>query len=71
MSDTAEDLNKKCVYVGGLSPVLQKKFLAHWTEAEGHGVSAEAFVTAWNSYALTIEEHVFITDTPGKAQGPQ
>ena len=59
------------VYLGNLSPELQGKFLTHYKEAERHGVTSVDFVTAWNSYATSIEEHVFITDTPGTAQVPQ
>ena len=59
------------VYLGSLTPVLQGKFLKYFQEAEKHGVTTEQFVEAWNSYAVSIEEHVFITETPGKAQVPQ
>ena len=56
------------VYLGNLSPTLQGKFLSYYQEANKHGVTGEQFVEAWNSYALSIDEHVFITDTPGASQ---
>lgn len=59
------------IYLGNLSPELQVKFLGFYKDAENHGVTSVEFVTAWNSYATSIEEHVFITDTPGTAQVPQ
>lgn len=59
------------VYLGNLSPALQGKFLTYYKEAAKHGVTSVDFVTAWNSYAMSMDEHVFITDTPGTAQVPQ
>jgi hypothetical protein len=56
------------VYLGGLSPVNQGKFLQHYQEADKHGVTSDDFVKAWNSYAMSIEEHVFVTETPGTAK---
>lgn len=68
MSDTAETPITHYVYLGNLSPTLQGKFLTYYQEANKHGVTSEQFVAAWNTYALSIDEHVFITDTPGTAQ---
>ena len=54
------------IYLGNLSPALQSKFLTYYQEAEKNHVSAIEFVKAWNSYAISIEEHVFITEIPNK-----
>jgi hypothetical protein len=71
MSEENENRRKvQYVYLGCLTPVLQNKFLGYFQEAEKHGVTTEQFVRAWNSYAMSIEEHVFITETPGKVQVP-
>ena len=59
---------RQYVYLGNLTPVMQTKFLGYYQEAEKHGVTVGQFVEAWNRYALSIEEHVFMTDTPGTAQ---
>lgn len=69
MSDKEEGRKFLYVYLGNLTPTLQNKFLAYFKEAESHGVTTEQFIDAWNSYATSIEEHVFMTETPGKAQG--
>lgn len=68
MSENAEEQPKQYVYLGNLAPVLQDRFLRLYKEANSHGVTSDNFVNAWNSYAMTIEEHVFITDNPGTAQ---
>ena len=55
-------MNKKLhVYLGNLTPRLQEKFLGLFSEAEKNGVTANQFIEAWNSYAMSIEEHIFIT----------
>lgn len=68
MSENKEAPATQYVYLGNLSPTLQGKFLTCYQEANKHGVTSEEFVKAWNSYAMSIDEHIFITDTPGTAQ---
>lgn len=53
------------VYLGNLTAVGQTRFLAVYEKAKKHGVEIDQFVEAWNCYAKSIDDHVFITDTPG------
>jgi hypothetical protein len=56
--------NTTCVYLGNLDADLQLKFLRLFDDAQKYGVSVEQFIAAWNFYAVSIDEHVFLTKEP-------
>jgi len=71
MSSEKEEGRKAVyVYLGSLSTKEQDRFLQLFAKAKSHGVTIEQFVTAWNDYATKIEDHIFMTETPGTGQGP-
>ncbi len=64
INDNNDDKKILYVFLGNLSQKMLERFLDRCNHALEHGVSIKDFVEAWNSYATSIYQHVFITDKP-------